>query len=486
MAADLAAIADALRRRGLLRAAPERLPPLHGVATDTRQLRPGMLFCAVRGVSDDGHRYLAGALAAGAAAALVEEPHDLPLPQLVVADGRRAAAVAAALWYGRPGDRLRLLGVTGTNGKGSTVAILRHLWAAVEPTAALGTVGAQAPDGRPVPSDAGTLTTPGPVGLQQTLADLLALGARAVALEVSSHALTQARVAELGFAAAVFTNLTPEHLDYHRDMDDYFRAKARFLEHLTPDGLVVVNADDPAWHRLPAQERRISYAIHARADVRAESLALGPTGSEFVLVAEGERAAVRLPLLGSFNVANALAAAACAVGLGRCASEVAVRLESAPQIPGRMEQLATEPCLVIRDYAHTADALERVLETIRPLALGRVILVMGAGGDRDRTKRGPMGAVAARLADVRIVTTDNPRTEDPVQTMRDLEAGMGDARRERIADRAEAIAAAVALARAGDVILLAGKGHETYQIVGREKLPFDERAIVRRLVARQG
>lgn len=483
MGAELSAIAEALRARGLLRSLPDHLPPLSGVATDTRRLRPGMLFCAVRGVDDDGHRHLAAAMAAGAAAALVEEPAELALPQVVITNGRRAAAVAAAEWYGRPGDRVRLFGVTGTNGKGSTVAILRHLWGAVEPTAALGTVGAQAPDGTPVPSEAGTLTTPGPIGLQETLA-ALPLGTRAVALEVSSHALMQDRVAELSFAAAIFTNLTPEHLDYHHDMESYFRAKARLVEHLAPDGLLVVNADDPAWQRLPQRESRITFGVRAPADVRAEALELGAAGAAFVLVANGARAAVRLPLLGAFNVANALGAAACSIGLGQPVEQVAVRLDSAPPIPGRMEQLATEPCLVVRDYAHTADALERVLETLRSLTPGRIILVFGAGGDRDRTKRAPMGAVAARLADVRIVTIDNPRTEDPLQTMRDLEAGMGDAPSERIEDRAAAIARAIELARPDDLVLLAGKGHETYQVVGDVKHPFDERAIVQQLTAR--
>jgi UDP-N-acetylmuramoyl-L-alanyl-D-glutamate--2,6-diaminopimelate ligase len=481
MAADLAQIVDALRAEGLLVSAPTTLPAITGVTTDTRALARGMLFCAVRGVSDDGHEYLLQAGEAGAAAALVEEPIAATLPQVVVRHSRGAAATAAATWFGRPGDALRLLGVTGTNGKGSTVAILRHLRSAVEPTGAMGTLGAEAPDGRAIRSEAGRLTTPGPVGLHETLASLRSTGARAVAMEVSSHALTQERVAGLHFAAAIYTNLTQDHLDYHRAMADYFAAKARLIEHLSPDGILVLNADDPAWAQLPRAGRVVTYAIEAVADVRAGALALTAQGSAFRLRTTAGDAAATLPLLGRFNVENALAAAACAIGLGQSVDAVAALLASAPQVLGRMERLAERPCPVLRDYAHTEDALRRVLETLRPVTGGRIILVFGAGGDRDRGKRAPMGAVAAQLADVRIVTTDNPRTEDPHQTMHDLQAGMGDVACTAIEDREEAIAHALALAGGEDLVLLAGKGHETYQIVGSEKHPFDERAIVQRL-----
>lgn len=483
MAADLGQIVAELRSRGLVVTVPPTLPAITGVTTDTRRLAPGMLFCAVRGVHDDGHRFVAEAMRSGAAAALVETPVDVPLPQIVIRHGRPAAATAAAAWFGHPGRDLRLLGVTGTNGKGSTVAVLRHLRAAVEPTGAIGTLGAQAPDGRAVESEAGLLTTPGPMGLQEALAALRAAGARAVAMEVSSHALTQERIAGLEFAAALYTNFTQDHLDYHTDMSRYFAAKTRLVEYLAADGLLVTNADDPAWDSLARAGTVITYGIDAPADVRARDVALSASGSRFALEAGGASAPVQLPLLGRFNVENALAAVACAVGLGQLLGDVAARLAMAPQIPGRMERLVDRPCLVLRDYAHTEDALRRVLETLRPLVRGRLILVFGAGGDRDRTKRGPMGAVAARLADVRVITTDNPRTEDPRQTMRDLEAGMGAAARVSIEDREEAIAHALASAAPEDLVLLAGKGHESYQIVGTQKLPFDERAIVRRLAA---
>jgi len=481
MAADLGEIVAALRSQALIATEPATLPAITGVTSDTRRLAPGMLFCAVRGVNDDGHHYVLEAARLGASAALVEVPVDIALPQIVIRQGRRAAAVAAAVWFGHPGRDLRLLGVTGTNGKGSTVAVLRHLRAAVEPTGAIGTLGAQAPDGHAIESEAGVLTTPGPMGLQEALAALRAAGARAVAMEVSSHALTQERIAGLEFAAVLYTNFTQDHLDYHADMPRYFEAKARLVDYLAPDGLLVKNADDPAWQRLPRAGTVITYGIDAPADVRARDVSLSAVGSRFLLEAAGASAQVELPLLGRFNIENALAAAGCAVGLGQPLDDAAGRLATAPQIPGRMERLVERPCLVLRDYAHTEDALRRVLETLRPLVRGRLILVFGAGGDRDRTKRGPMGAVAARLADVRVITTDNPRTEDPRQTMRDLEAGMGSASRVLIEDREQAIAHALASAAADDLVLLAGKGHEAYQIVGRQKLPFDERAIVRRL-----
>jgi len=483
MAADLGQIVAELGARGLIVTVPSTLPTITGVTTDTRRLSPGMLFCAVRGVHEDGHRYVVEAMRSGAAAALVEAPVDVPLPQVVIRHGRLAAAAAAAAWFGHPGRDLRLFGVTGTNGKGSTVAVLRHLRAAIEPTGAIGTLGAQAPDGRVVESEAGVLTTPGPMGLQQALATLRAAGARAVAMEVSSHALTQERIAGLELAAALYTNFTQDHLDYHADMSRYFEAKARLVEYLAADGLLVTNADDPAWDDLPRAGTGITYGINAPADVQARDVSLSALGSRFTLEAGGASALVQLPLLGRFNVENALAAVACAVGLGQPLEAVAARLATAPQIPGRMERLVDRPCLVLRDYAHTEDALRRVLETLRPLVRGRLILVLGAGGDRDRTKRGPMGAVAARLADVRVITTDNPRTEDPRQTMRDLVDGMGTAGRVVIEDREEAIAHALAVAAPDDLVLLAGKGHESYQVVGKEKLPFDERAIVLRLAA---
>ncbi len=479
---------EALRGAGLLVEAPSSLPEITAVTADTRRLTPGSLYCAVRGAAADGHAFVAAAASRGAAAALVEQRQGgaTKIPQIVVRDGRRAAAVAAEVWYGRPAARLKLVGVTGTNGKTTSVTLARHVLAGPSgfgPMGSIGTLGAFDPSGAPVESEAGNLTTPGPIDLQATLAALVERGAKGAAMEVSSHSLDQGRVDGLVFQAAIFTNLTRDHLDYHKTFEAYFAAKARLVSYLAPDGLAVINADDPAWGKLPRAPRRITFGDHG--EVSAKDVSVSAKGARFTLVTPGGEHPVTLPLLGRFNVANALGVAACAVGLGVRPSELAERLSSAPQVPGRMERIAADPCTVLRDYAHTPDALERALETTRDITApgGRVIVVFGAGGDRDRGKRAPMGAAASRLADVAIVTSDNPRTENPERILDEIEAGMGTRPHYRVTDRRAAIGQALELARLGDTVLLAGKGHETYQVVGTEKQHFDEREIVRDLGA---
>jgi UDP-N-acetylmuramoyl-L-alanyl-D-glutamate--2,6-diaminopimelate ligase len=479
---NLGAIVAALERAGLVVRAPADAAAtgITGLTSDSRKIARGMLFCAVRGVAQDGHGFVPAAAAAGAAAALVEQPVEAALPQVVVRDGRRAAAVAAETWFDRPAARLDLVGVTGTNGKTTSVVLARHVLGALEPMGSIGTLGAFDAEGRAVPSEAGNLTTPGPIDLQATLAALVASGARGAAMEVSSHSLDQGRVDGLVFRAAVFTNLTRDHLDYHKTLEEYFRAKAKLLTYLAPDGLEVVNADDPAWQRLRRAHRRVTFGEGA-ADVRARSVQVDARGARFELVTPTGTASVTLPLLGRFNVSNALGVAGAAFGLGVPVDAIAARLASAPQVPGRMERIAAQPCVVLRDYAHTPDALDRALDALRPLTRGRLIVVFGAGGDRDAGKRAPMGAAAARLADVAIATSDNPRTEDPERILDQVEAGMGAKAHHRVTDRRAAIALALSLAKGDDTILLAGKGHETYQVIGTEKRAFDERAIVREL-----
>ncbi len=477
-------IVAALERAGVLIGMPDlhTWPELSGLSADSRKIEPGALYCAVRGSVRDGHDFVREARARGAVAALVEREQPVDLPQVVVRDGRRAAALAAQAWYHDPAAKLDLVGVTGTNGKTTSVTLARHVLAALEPVGSIGTLGAFDPAGEPVPSEAGTLTTPGPIDLQATLAALVARGARGAALEVSSHSLDQGRVDGLVFRAALFTNLTRDHLDYHKTMEEYFRSKAKLLQQIAPDGLEVVNADDPAWQRLRRDHRRVTFG-EGGADVTARRVTLDAAGARFDLVTPTGSAPVRLPLLGRFNVTNALGVAACAWGMGVDLEAVAARLTRAPQIPGRMERIAERPCTVLRDYAHTPDALERALETLRPLTAGRLIVVFGAGGDRDPGKRAPMGEVCVRLADVAVATSDNPRTEDPEKILDGVEAGMGAKPHHREPDRRKAIACALQLAAPGDTILLAGKGHETYQLVGTEKLPFDERVVVRELGA---
>ncbi len=472
-------IARALDREGLLVSAPDVSRDVTGVTDDSRRVTAGALFCAVEGTGTDGHRFLDDAMSRGAAAALVSSPRDTGLPLLVVRDGRAATAVAAAEWYGRPGDRLVLVGVTGTNGKSTTVALIRHLLNREATAASLGTLGALDGEGRAVP-DVSNLTTPGPVELQAVLAELVRRGVTHVAMETSSHALHQRRVAGLSFATGVYTNLTHEHLDYHGDLEGYRAAKMLLSEQITPGGAEVVNQDDPAWRALPVRPhvRRIRFGLNPDSDVLGMSVIPGAEGSRLVIRFGDIDTEVELPLLGEFNVSNALAAAAAAWSLGTGPREIAEGLRNAPQIPGRMERLASDGYLVLRDYAHTPDAYERVLSTLRPLTSGRLIILFGCGGNRDRGKRAVMGRIAAARADLVVITSDNPRSEDPESILDDIEAGMSGAHHLRITDRREAIEQALALLRPGDCLLLAGKGHETYQIVGTEKQPFDERSIV--------
>lgn len=457
------------------------------VEDDSRRVTPQGLFIAVRGSERDGHDYLDRAHEAGAAVAVVENAKRANMPALVVREGRRAAAIVAAAAFDWPVRQLRFIGVTGTNGKTTTAHMLRHLLDRENRLAAsIGTVGVLiGSEGRPLDDEAGGgrgLTTPGPVELQRLLRALVDAGVATVAMEVSSHALDQRRVEGLEFDAAVFTNLTRDHLDYHKTMDHYRDAKARLMDHLAPHGTVVVNVDDAAWRALATERRKVGFSTRVTsAEVHAANIAYTPRGSRWALVVAGEQAPVALPLIGDFNVSNALGAAAAAYATGMSVDRIADRLSTLPQVPGRLEVIHENP-VVLRDYAHTPDALERALQAVRPFVTGRLIVVFGAGGDRDRGKRPEMGAMAERYADLAIVTSDNPRTETPSAIIDDIERGMTETgKRERIEDRREAIARALDMAAADDVIILAGKGHETYQVRGTEKLPFDEKAIVAEL-----
>ena len=487
MSVEVERLVEALRRAGLLVEERGTLPArVAAVTDDSRLLRPGGLFVAVRGTDRDGHDYLGEVAERGAGAAVVEDASRTTLPALVVRDARRAAAIVASEAFGLPAEQLRLIGVTGTNGKTTTVGMLRHLLD--EPgarAASIGTLGVRVGSAGEVLEGGTGLTTPGPIELQRVLRALVEYeGVRAVAMEVSSHSLDQRRVEGVGFDVGVFTNLTQDHLDYHRTMDAYLAAKALLIAHLRPGGTAVVNADDAHWRGLPAAPRTIRFGVESpNVDVRAADVRYESRGSEWLLELGGERHEVRLPLIGSFNVENALGAAAAAWSVGIAPATLAERLSTLPQVPGRLEILHEAPT-VLRDYAHTPDALARALEAVRPFTRRALILVFGCGGDRDRTKRPLMGEIAARGADRVIVTSDNPRTEDPEQILDDIEAGMGGRAHERVEDRREAIARAIEMAGDGDVVLLAGKGHETYQIRGTTKLPFDERLIVHELMGR--
>ena len=481
---SLRVIIDELQRRGLLIGAANDAAAVSGITDDSRAVRKGDLYCAWKGTTRDSHDFAAGAVQSGAAALLVERNlADVAVPQVIVKDGRRAAAVAANLVFGDPAGRLVFAGVTGTNGKTTTAWIMRHLLSARYSAALIGTLGIFLPDGKPLQAE--SLTTPGPVELARVLSQLVQRGVTAISMEVSSHALDQGRVHALRFDAAVFTNLTRDHLDYHGTLEAYLGAKRSFVELIRTGGAAIINADDTAWQGLEQRaQRSFRFGItRDDADVSAQDIDFRPEGTRFVLSYRGRRAQVDLPLLGDYNIQNALGAAAACLSLGYDLDEVAALLSTVPQVPGRLEKIHTANYTVLRDYAHTPDALERVLTTLRDVVPGRIIAVFGAGGDRDKGKRPEMGSIAQRLADVAIVTSDNPRTESPEAIIDDIVTGMQQGRYARIVNRREAIAEALRSARPGDVVLLAGKGHETYQIVGSQKLDFDERAIVHDLLA---
>jgi UDP-N-acetylmuramoyl-L-alanyl-D-glutamate--2,6-diaminopimelate ligase len=476
----LGSVAAVLRARGLLAEAHgSEDVAVSGVSQDSRSVEPGDLFVAWVGVEHDAHRFLPAAVAAGAVAAVVERRvHDAAVPQLVVRDGRLAGALAADIIARSPWRELHTAAVTGTNGKTTTAVLARHLLAAKGASTAIGTLGLIEADGEVRPGTEG-LTTPGPVQVAGWLREMADAGIACVVMEASSHALDQRRLDGIRFDTAVFTNIGRDHLDYHRDQEAYVAAKARLLDLVKDDGNAVVNQEEPAWASLARQGvRRLSYGTGESADLRAREVELHDGGARFELVHGDDGESVDVPLLGRFNVENALAAAGVAVVAGIPLSEVARRLRTAPQVDGRLELVTRAPCPVLIDFAHTPDALGRVLATLRPLVRGRLIVVFGAGGDRDAAKRPLMGGVVARWADVAVVTSDNPRSEDPEAIIDDIVAGIPEFHGVRLADRRHAIRAALEMATEGDLVLLAGKGHERYQVVGRERMPLDEREVV--------
>ncbi|MGD0980653.1 MAG: UDP-N-acetylmuramoyl-L-alanyl-D-glutamate--2,6-diaminopimelate ligase [Solirubrobacteraceae bacterium] len=451
-----------------------------GLAYDSRAAGPGTLFFCVTGARSDGHEHAAEAVRRGASALVVERALSLGVPELRVESVREAMAPLAARFFGDPSGALRVIGITGTNGKTTTAFLTRQiLQAAGEQCALLGTVKSVigGVDGEVIH------TTPEAIDLQASFAAMRDAGDRACAMEVSSHALALHRADAIHFAAAVFTNLTQDHLDFHQDMEAYFAAKRILFE--SDPAIAVVNADDPYGRRL-LDERpdAVSYAIDAPAAYRARDLRSGIAQARFsVLTPEGELTIVtRLP--GAFNVANALAAVAVTHELGVSLEQIAEALATATPAPGRFQALDEgQPFAVLVDYAHTPDSLDNVLRAARALTGGRLICVFGCGGDRDRGKRAQMGRISSELADITLVTSDNPRSEDPAAILEEILAGVesgGEHTVEAIVERRAAIARAISLARSGDVVLIAGKGHEQGQEFARgRKIPFDDAAVAR-------
>ena len=461
-----------------------------GVHHDSRTMTPGGLFVAIRGLKEDGNTYVDAALKKGAAAIVSELPARPGTNWLQVADARVALATAAAVFHGDPAGSLTLVGVTGTNGKTTTSflidAILRESGRTV---GLLGTVqnrvGVQVTEA--------VRTTPESSDLQKLFRQMVDAGCSHAVLEVTSHSLALKRVHGCRFAVAVFTNLTRDHLDFHGDMESYFAAKRiLFDELLQPDGVAVINAEDDWGKRLAeglAGRRVFTFALKPPASIVAQELELSLRGTRLKAQTPAGLLEIDSPLLGLFNVRNLLAAIGAAVALGVDAAAIRQALAGFPGVPGRLERVdAGQAFTVVVDYAHTDDALKNLLETVRGLKPRRVITVFGCGGDRDRTKRPLMGAVASRLSDIAIVTSDNPRSEPPEAILEEIQRGMNGGRgatRHAIVDRREAIARAFELAEADDVVVIAGKGHEAYQIVRDKQLPFDDRQVARELLGKR-
>ena len=461
-----------------------------GLAVDSRKVKAGDLFFCISGTADDGHRYAPQAAAAGAAALVVERVLDIELPQIVVKEARYALAVLANAYYEHPSEQMRLIGVTGTNGKTTTTFLIEKILSdAGLSTGVIGTIEMRYA-GETYPMSG---TTPSAYDLQHSLRDMVDKGVKACAVEVSSHALHQGRVQGCRFRTAIFTNLTQDHLDYHGTMEAYREAKGLFFSRLgntfaekeEERSYAVLNADDPAssYFQSITSAETIMYGMHENADVRASDIKITAKGTSFQVDTFRGSQRVELKMVGKFNVYNALAAICAGLIEGIELAKIVASLESVPGVAGRVEAVnAGQSFSVIVDYAHTPDGLENVLSTVKEFAEGHIYCVFGCGGDRDRKKRPIMGQIAAKYADYLLVTSDNPRTEDPDLILLDIEAGLKEDqvsadRYELIVDRRAAITKAIEMASPKDVVLIAGKGHETYQLIGKDILDFDDRLV---------
>jgi UDP-N-acetylmuramoyl-L-alanyl-D-glutamate--2,6-diaminopimelate ligase len=465
-----------------------------GITADSRSVGPGMMFIALRGATVDGHDFVEQAVSKGAAAVVVEqEMEGIIAPQIVVRSTRAAISVLASVFYGHPSKQMKVIGVTGTNGKTTVTHLIdRILTDNGHVTGLIGTIKKRIGNKE---FDV-VNTTPEALELQETFRAMKDIGTEYPIMEVSSHAVELKRVAGTDFHIAVFTNLTQDHLDFHGTMENYRIAKGKFFAQLgntftsdvSTNKYAVINIDDPSAEYFLGQcaVQTVTYGIKNDADVRATDVKIEAEGAAFRIESWAGSIDLQLQMTGTFAVYNALAAAAVCLCEGIPLEKIKPSLEAVSGVPGRFERvLAGQPYTVVVDYAHTPDSLENVLRTIREFAKGKVYTVVGCGGDRDRTKRPKMAKIAVDYSDLTVLTSDNPRTEDPEQILDDMEAGLHDVARERyvrLTDRTEAIRFAIGKAIEGDVVLIAGKGHETYQIIGKTKYHYDDREIAAKAI----
>ena len=465
------------------------------IAYDSRRVAPGSVFVALKGLKADANTFVDQAVARGARAIVSEsaKPENISVPWIVVRDARLALALLADRFFNHPSRRMPVVGVTGTNGKTTTSYLLSSILDAAGLRAGmLGTVTYRiAGEDREA-----SRTTPEAPDVQQLLNEMLEHGSRSAVMEVSSHALSLKRVDGMRFAAGVFTNLTRDHLDFHEDMEAYFAAKRRLFEMLLEGAPGVINLDDPRGASLvEISSHPVTYAINAKADVMPGPIEMTLTGLRFDVTSTTGVVHVKSKLVGRPNVYNILAATATALSLDISIDAIERGIASLPGVPGRFEVVSspTDEVTVVVDYAHTDDALRNLLETARPLAAQRLVTVFGCGGDRDRSKRPLMGMVAARLSDVVVITSDNPRSEDPKRIIEEIERGIPAGTQastraplvESVVERADAIERAISIATKGDVVLIAGKGHEKYQQIGDRVLPFDDGEVARAALRRR-
>src|SRR6267378_1654959 len=463
---------------------------VESIAYDSRRVQRNGLFVALRGEKNDGHEFIGQAIENGASVIVAEREEKNPRATcLLVENTRTALADLAATFYGLPARRLKMAAVTGTNGKTTTTFLIKHICEKAGLRCGLiGTVQYEIGE-RVIPA---TRTTPEALDVQELLAQIVNAGCRAAAMEVSSHALAQERTRGIEWDVAVFTNLTQDHLDYHGTMKNYFEAKAKLFEQLAQQQkkkkpVAVINIDDRYGRQLLAKIHKkvsvVTFGMGASADFRASNYRMEFAGTSYQLDARGKSYLVRVPLIGRFNVANSLAAIAAANALGIGLREAVLSLGKSPQVPGRLEMVpAKRQFQVFVDYAHTPDALLNVLKTLRELEPRRLIVVFGCGGNRDREKRPLMGQVVDQKADYAIITSDNPRKEDPDKIIAEVEKGFRGNHFEKITDRAQAIARSIEIAQPRDIVLIAGKGHENYQEFADHTVPFEDTQVARRAV----